>query len=109
MKERTSKVEALLEKKGIEKEGEYKEMFPEKIEEIEEYLRAQDIKDSTFFQYAWRGRTLSFQGAGEPLSEEEKEARKAVRKVENESLKALREKAKEQGVGLAELLKKMLG
>lgn len=107
MKERTSKVEGLLEKKGMEKGQTYSELFPESPTEIDAYCTKEGIKLETFMQYAWRGRTLSFQGAGETLSDEEKAERKASRKEENDMLKSLRQKAKEQGLSLADVLKRM--
>lgn len=107
MKERTSKVEGLLEKKGMEKGQTYSELFPEKAEEIGPYCEREGIKQETFMQYAWRGRTLSFQGSGEVLSDEEKAERKATRMEENAMLKTLRQKAKDQGLSLAEVLKRM--
>jgi len=105
MKERTSKVGGLLEAKGVPKDKEYKELFPETFGEIPEYCHAQGIDEGTFLQYAWRGRTLSFQGGGETLTEEEKQERKVARKADNSEISELRKLAKEQGMSLAQLIK----
>ena len=105
MKERTSKVGGLLKAKGIPETGEYKELFPENVQEIPAYCEREKITGEIFMQYAWRGRTLSFQGGGEPLTEEEAAARKIKRKADNTEVAELRKMAREQGVSLAELIK----
>jgi hypothetical protein len=111
MKKRISKVGGLLEKKGIAEGGQFEIEFPETLEEIPQFLAANDLKAERFLGMAWRGFTLSFQGAGEsePLSEEEKAIRKAARKEKNDAIKAVEIIANQQGVSLTELLKKMLG
>lgn len=109
MKTRISKVTGLLEKKGIPLESEFKMEWPEKVSEIPGFLAANDISEDRFMGMAWRGYTLSFQGSGESLSEEEKEVRKVARKEENSQLKALRQLAKDKGIPFADLLKKMVG
>src|SRR3990170_8441051 len=101
MKDRTSKVGGLLEAKGIPKDGEYKESFPETLAEIPSYLESIGVKEEIFLQYAWRGRTLSFQGGGETLTESEKAERKVHRKADNSEISALRKVAKERGISLA--------
>ena len=110
MKIRISKVGGLLEKKGIAEGGQFEILFPENLAEIPEFLEANEMKAERFLGMAWRGFTLSFQGAGEsePLSEEQKAINKAARKEKNDAIKAVEIQAKAQGISLTDLLKKML-
>ena len=112
MKERTTKVEGLIEKAGLAKGSEIKLLWPENLKELAQLVGKQrvgnvevEITEEKIVQYAFRGFTLSFQGGGEPLTEEEAAARKIKRKADNTEVAELRKMAKEQGVSLAELIK----
>lgn len=100
MKERTSKVGGMLEKLGLAKGAEVKIQWPENLQEVRQIMGKLkingveiDMTPERFISYAWRGFTLSFQGPGEALSEEEKAIRKTARKKENAVIKALRVQA----------------
>lgn len=112
MKERTTKVEGLIEKAGLAKGSEIKILWPENLKELANLVGKQkvgdcevEITEEKIIQYCFRGFTLSFQGAGETLTDEEKVERKAHRKADNSEISELRKLAKEQGISLAELIK----
>ena len=112
MKERTTKVEGLIEKAGLKKGEEIKILWPENLAELAKLVGKQkvgnaevDITEEKIVQYAFRGFTLSFQGAGETMTEEEKVERKAHRKADNSEISQLRRLAKEQNMSLADLIK----
>lgn len=112
MKERTTKVEGLIEKAGLAKGDEIKIQWPENLTELSSLVGKQkvgkievEITGEKIVQWAFRGFTLSFQGSGETLTEEEKADRKVTRKADNSEISELRKLAKEQGVSLAELIK----
>jgi len=94
MKERECKIEGYLKHIPTGKES-----FPEKIAEIKSYLEAQKIDEKQFINYAWRGRTLSFQ-AGALLTEEQKAQAKKDRALTSEALKLAEQGAKDAGVDL---------
>lgn len=112
MKERTTKVEGLIEKAGLAKGEEIKILWPENLAELGKLLGKQkvgnaevEITEEKLVQYAFRGFTLSFQGSGETLTEEEKVERKVHRKADNSEIAELRKLAKEQNMSLADLIK----
>ena len=94
MKERECKIEGYLKHIPTGKES-----FPEKIAEIKSYLEAQKIDEKQFINYAWRGRTLSFQ-AGIPMTEEQKATAKEERAIKSKALQMAEAGAKEAGVDL---------
>ena len=112
MKERTTKVEGLIEKAGLAKGEEIKILWPENLKELASLIGIQtvgnakvEITEEKIVQYCFRGFTLSFQGGGETMTEEEKVERKAHRKADNSEISELRKLAKEQKMSLADLIK----
>ena len=112
MKERTTKVEGLIEKAGLAKGAEIKILWPENLKELGLLIGKQKVGDAEVeiteekvVQYCFRGFTLSFQGGGESLTDEEKIERKAHRKADNSEISELRKLAKDQNMSLADLIK----
>lgn len=112
MKERETKVEGLIEKAGLAKGESIKIMWPETLAELGQLVGKQkvgaaevEITAEKIVQYCFRGFTLSFQGGGESLTDEEKTQRKLNRKADNSEISELRKLAKDRGVSLAELIK----
>jgi len=90
--------------------------WPEKASEIRQLVGKHkvgneeiELTEEKLCGMLWRGFTLSFQGGSEILSEEEKAARKARRKRENEAIKILRDEAKAKGMDLAAYLASLRG
>ena len=112
MKERSTTVEGLLEKAGLVKGDAIKILWPENLAELSQLIGKQkvgeaevEITEEKLVQYCFRGFTLSFQGGGESLTEEEKAERKAHRKADNSEIAELRKLAKNQNMTLADLIK----